>query len=332
MGTLEEGARNAVEVCMSVTKGEHVLILTDRTTLEVGRAIAKAAEKITGGNVKLHVLEDYIERPTTKLPEAIAKEIPWANVTFLAVESKPGELAMRRPFVGTAVKYARHAHMPSITRELMETGMCSSYVRISELTKKVESVVKNARRARVANPNGTELEVEFHPSWRWVVDDGLITEKGKWRNLPAGEIGTAPYKANGKMVIDELGDWFTPRYGYLKDTPVKLLVKDSRVDLSSVSCGNQNLRRELVEYLSTDSNSNRVGEFAIGTNIFLTHLSGNMLQDEKFPSVHCAFGDPLRDLTGADWESKAHVDALMLNCSIWIDDRKIMDEGKHLID
>jgi leucyl aminopeptidase (aminopeptidase T) len=47
---LEEGARNAVEVCMSVTDGEHVIILTDRSTLEVGRAIAKAAEKVTGGN------------------------------------------------------------------------------------------------------------------------------------------------------------------------------------------------------------------------------------------------------------------------------------------
>jgi len=332
LGTLEEGARNAVEVCMSVTGGEHVLILTDYFTLEVGRAIAKAAEKITAGNVKLLVLEDYIERPATELPEAIAREIPWADVTFLAIGSRPGELAMRTPFVRTALKYARHSHMPTITRELMETGMCADYVRISELTKKVEAAVKNARRARVVNPNGTELEVEFNPSWRWVVDEGLITEKGKWGNLPAGEIFTAAYKANGKLVIDELGDWFTPKYGHLKDTPVTLMVKDSRADLSSVSCVNENLRRELVEYLSTDSNSNRFGEFAIGTNIFLTRLTGNMLQDEKFPSVHCAFGDPLREETGADWESKTHVDGLVLKSSIWIDGLKIMDEGKHLID
>jgi len=317
---------------MSVTDGEHVLILTDRSTLEVGQAIAKAAEKVTAGNVKLQVLEDYVERPATKLPEAIAKEIPWANVTFLALEGKPGELAMRMPFVRTALKYARHAHMPDITRELMETGMCADYMRISELTKKVEAVVKNARRAWVVNPSGTELEVEFHPSWRWTVDDGLLHQKGMWGNLPAGEIFTAAYKANGKMVIDELGDWFTPKYGYLKDTPVTLMVKDSRADLSSVSCANEDLRRELVEYLSTDSNSNRLGEFAIGTNIFLTRLTGNMLQDEKFPSIHCAFGNPLHEETGADWESKTHVDGLMLKSSIWIDGRKIMDGGQHLID
>jgi len=188
---------------MSVADGEHVLILTDRSTLEVGRAIAKAAEKVTGENVKLHVLEDYVERPATELPEAIAKEIPWANVTFLAIEGKPGELAMRTRFIRTALKYARHAHMPTITRELMETGMCADYVRISQLMKKVEAVLKNAQKARVVNPSGTELEVEFHPSWRWKADDGLLPQKGMWGNLPAGEIFTAAYKANGKMVIDE---------------------------------------------------------------------------------------------------------------------------------
>jgi hypothetical protein len=59
---------------MSVTDGEHVLILTDRSTLEVGRAIAKAAEKVTERNVKLQVLEDYVKHPATELPEAIARE------------------------------------------------------------------------------------------------------------------------------------------------------------------------------------------------------------------------------------------------------------------
>ncbi|MGD0803068.1 MAG: hypothetical protein ABSA11_03245 [Candidatus Bathyarchaeia archaeon] len=43
MGTLEQGARNVVEVCMSMNRGEHVLILTDRLTVEVGRAIAKSS-------------------------------------------------------------------------------------------------------------------------------------------------------------------------------------------------------------------------------------------------------------------------------------------------
>lgn len=330
MGTLQEGARTAVEVCMAVRGGEHVLVLTDRLTFEVGKAISEAAEKVTRGNVKLLVLEDYVERPAKELPQPILELIPWANVTFYAAESKPGELAIRGPFIQTALKYARHGHMPSVTRELMETGMCADYHEISDLTRKVEQVVKTCRKAQVTTKAGTELEVEFNPAWRWKVCDGLYPDKGMWGNLPEGEIFTAAYKANGRMVIDELGDWFSPKYGVLSETPVSLQVRDSRADLSSLSCANAQLRKEFIQYLTTDPNSNRLGEFAIGTNIFLERLTGNLLQDEKFPSVHCAFGNPYPEETGADWDSRTHVDGIMLNCSVWIDGRQIMDEGRHL--
>jgi len=330
LGTMIEGAKNAVKVCMSVRNGEHVLVLTDRETLEVGRALSEAAEAVSPGNVKSFVLEDYTPRPAKQLPPQVLESIPSANVTFYAAQSKPGELGIRQPFIRTAIKYARHAHMPSITRELMETGMCADYVRISELTKKVDQAVKGCKTAKVINKSGTDLTVEFHPDWRWKVSDGLYPQKGMWGNLPDGEIFTAAYKANGRMVIDELGDWFSPKYGVISETPLTLEITDSRIKLSSISCSNSELQREFLEYVKADPNGNRLGEFAIGTNIFLTELTGNLLQDEKFPSVHSAFGDPYSEETGADWQAKSHVDGIMLKCSIWVDGKKIMDEGKHL--
>lgn len=332
MGTLAEGARNAVEVCMSVKKGEHVLILTDRETLEVGKAISNVAERVSPGNVKLFVLEDYTGRPAKGLPEQVLETIPWANVTYYAAQSMRGELSVRGPFIRTAIKYARHGHMPGIRKELMETGMCADYQEISKLTKKVEQAVKGCNRALVTNNSGTHLEAEFHPSWRWKVSDGLYPEKGMWGNLPDGEIYTAAFKANGKMILDELGDWFSPKYGVLSKTPVTLRVKDSRADLDSIECSNEELRKEFVEYLRQDPNGNRLGEFAIGTNTFLERLTGSLLQDEKFPSVHCAFGNPYPDETGADWEASTHVDGIMLKCNVWVDDKQIMDEGRHLVE
>jgi len=317
---------------MSLRKGEHVLIITDRETLEVGEAISEAAGRVSKGNVKLFVLEDYTYRPAKELPKEIFEAIPWANITFYAAKSLPGELAVRGPFIRTAIKYARHGHMPSITKKLMETGMCADYGKISYLTKNVERVVKTSRNCRVTNRAGTNLTVEFNPTWRWRVSDGLYTQKGMWGNLPDGEIYTAAFKANGKMVIDELGDWFSPKYGVLEATPLSLEVKDSRIDLSSITCKNEQLQREFLDYVKSDPNGDRLGEFAIGTNIFLDRLTGNLLQDEKIPSVHCAFGDPYPDETGADWHAKTHVDGIMLKCNIWMDDKQIMIEGKHLID
>jgi leucyl aminopeptidase (aminopeptidase T) len=220
----------------------------------------------------------------------------------------------------------------------MEEGMCSDYKRIVKFTQRLDKIVKGANRIDVATPSGTRLRVELNPEWRWVKDDGMYHEKGRWGNLPGGELFTAVAESNGQMVIDELGDWFSDKYGCLtkpendSSTPVYIDVNSSRVDLKTVECDNDQLRRELIDYLRTDENSDRAGEFALPTNIELLAkpLIGNLLQDEK-ARVHHAFGNPFSELTGADWQSKTHVDGLMEKCDVWVDGRKIMEADRYLI-
>jgi aminopeptidase len=338
MGTLHQGAKNAVEVCMGVQPKEHVLIVTDKPTLDVGNALKIAASRVTP-NVELYVLEDYGPRPLAKLPHQIEKAIPRANVTFWATESGKGELhTLRVPFMKIALKYARHGHMPSVKRRLMEEGMCSDYKQIAKFTKKLFLIVKYAKKIAVENSAGTELRVKFNPEWKWVKCDGIYHEKGKWGNLPEGELFTAVAELNGHMVIDELGDWFSDKYGCLtkpeskSDTPIHIDIENSRVNLKTIECSNSKLKRELTEYFGTDENSNRAGEFALPTNLELIPkpLIGNLLQDEK-ARVHQAFGDPYPKETGANWTSKTHVDGIMKGCSVWVDDKKIMESDKYLI-
>ena len=331
MGTVEEGARVAVEVCMGVRPGEHVFIVTDSLTRKVGEALMRAAEKVTPQNVKIAFLEDFGKRPLTSLPKPLEESIRWANVTFYAARSIRGELGLRMPFIKLAKQYARHGHMPSVSEQLMEEGMCADYDKISELTKQVHQAVAKAKRARVTTPYGSDLAVEFHPEWRWKISDGIFRRKGEWGNLPDGEIYTAAWKAQGTIVANELGDWFSDKYGVLEKSPVTMDVRDSRVNISTVRCSNSELQEELARYLQTDENSNRLGEFAVGTNTSLTKLIGNLLQDEKFPCVHVAFGDPYTDETGADWKSRTHVDAILKDATLWVDDRKLMENGRFLL-
>ena len=61
-----------------------------------------------------------------------------------------------------------------------------------------------------------------------------------------------------------------------------------------------------------------MGEFAIGTNIGVTRVIGNILQDEKFPGIHIAFGDPYGAHTGAQWKSTTHIDVVGLGFNIWL--------------
>jgi len=209
--------------------------------------------------------------------------------------------------------------------------MCADYEKISELTKRIHKLVATANRARVTTQAGSDLAVEFCPQWRWKVCDGIYREKGDWGNLPEGELFTAAWKAEGTVVADELGDWFSDKYGVLERSPVTINVRDSRADLSSIKCSKNELQNELVKYLQTDKNSTRLGEFAIGTNMSLTRLVGNLLQDEKFPTIHVAFGDPYPDETGADWEAPTHIDAILKEATLWVDDRKLMEKERFLL-
>ena len=68
-----------------------------------------------------------------------------------------------------------------------------------------------------------------------------------------------------------------------------------------------------------------------GRLVELQSVIGHILQDEKFPGVHIAFGNPYGAHTGADWYSGTHIDVVGTQFDIWVDDRQIMREGSFLI-
>ena len=69
---LQQGVKQAIENCLKVKKGENVVIITDRETLEIGTALRKAAEKSTGKPARFFLMEDFGARPIP-FPEAIKR-------------------------------------------------------------------------------------------------------------------------------------------------------------------------------------------------------------------------------------------------------------------
>jgi aminopeptidase len=331
MGTIEQGVTQAIQNCLKVKKGEEVVIITDRQTLDIGSALRAAAEKIADKPARFFLMEDFGARPIP-FPHAIEEAMSTADVSVYAAQGAKGELAtFRQPMIRTieASPKLRHGHMIGITPEIMKDGMCSDYMEIQRISKLVYEKVKDARSIRVVTEKGCDFTAAFTPALRWTVSDGDITP-GHWKNLPDGEVFTSPATLNGQVVIDGcLGDFFAERYASLEETPVRVEVKDGRAVRESLRCDNEELRQELAAYVfETDENSSRVGEFAIGTNTGLTHLIYNLLQDEKFPGIHIAFGSPLPGHTGAQWDSKAHVDGVLIRPSISVDGEPIMVKGE----
>ena len=99
----------------------------------------------------------------------------------------------------------------------------------------------------------------------------------------------------------------------------------------SIETPDAKLAADFREYTAQHPNSSRVGEFAIGTNVGLTRIVGNFLQDEKFPGVHMAFGDPYGHETGADWDAPSHVDVLASHATVALDGQRLMENGRFLV-
>ncbi len=324
---LLRGARNAVRVCMNVGPQDRVFITSEEETDEVGQALEHEARQ-TGAQVAIVQLEEFGQRPMLALPEALSHRLRdfAPSVTFLAVTGKEGELALRGAFMRLVIGElgVRHAHMPNINGQIMRQGMSADYRQIHELTQRVYEIVRRARMIRVTSPNGTDVVGTFDEKMKWLAMGGLYHQPRQWGNLPEGEVFTCPADVDGVVVAEVLGDYFSPRYGVLAD-PVTFEVSGGRV--GRVTCRRQDIEAELIAYLDSSDNGHRGGEFAIGTNTGLTALSGSMLQDEKIPGLHIAFGNPYPDMTGADWSARTHIDVIPTRCSIDVDGVPLMKDG-----
>jgi leucyl aminopeptidase (aminopeptidase T) len=326
------GARNAVRACLNIRAGDRVAVISDRERADIAGAIVEEA-RAAGGDVADWPMEDWVARPATEFPRLLAEDIVAfrPSASYYIGGSRVGELAFRRPMLELLARElrCRHGHMVGIDRALMLDGMTVDYAEVHRVTHRVYEIVREASRIEVATRLGTELTATFSPRHRWVPCDGRYWEQGRWGNLPEGEVFTAPLSVDGLLVGEELGDHFARRYGMLEE-PVRLHVRGGRTIGVEMS-GRPDIEAEVRAYLEQSPESNRAGEFAIGTNVGLSGIVGNFLQDEKFPGVHVAFGDPYAAETGADWDCPSHVDVLASRADVWVDGRRIMQDGRFLV-
>jgi len=336
MGSLRFGAEQAVRKCIRVQPGEVVVLVTDRECLEIGKELENVVREITD-SITTFVLEDFGDRPEDgskplAFPAEIGKALEKANVSIYAASGKRGELkSFRSPMLDIVDGKAdlRHGHMINITKQVMELGMSTDYDEIQKLSKKVYDIVHTAKSIRVTSPAGTDFTVTLNPDWKWIISDGQISNE-QWKNLPDGEVFTCAQNAEGKAVIDGcLGDYFS-ELGTCETFPVTVEMANGIV--TQLTCeARPELEKELNDYIHQDENAKRVGEFAIGTNVGLDRIIGNLLQDEKFPGVHIALGHGYPEKTGSPWASDAHIDLVMRKVTVEVEGKAIMRDGQFLI-
>ncbi len=326
---LTPGARNAVEVCLAIQPREKVTLITDQATQEIGASIVGELKR-AGAVYRAWLLEDVAPRPLVEFPQEIAEDLKTSQVSIFAVQAQVNELPSRMQMTDIVNRHKiRHAHMVNINPQIMREGMRADFRKVDRISTRVLERVKRASQIRAKTAAGTDLVARLNPNYRWLKTSGLISPE-KWGNLPGGEVFTTPEEVNGTFVIDGVvGDWLCAKFGELRQAPLTIRVEHNRV--TEAHSSNRELENDFWSYTHTDENSDRVGEFAIGTNIELKDVIGQILQDEKYPGVHIAFGNPYGMHTGADWYSSTHIDVVGRKFDIWVDDEPIMRAGCFVI-
>jgi len=324
------GAFNAVNVCLRLQASEQVSVITDQATIEIAASIVREIEKV-GASYRAWVLEELAERPLKDLPREILDDLETSQVSIFAVQVQTQELRSRIQMTDVVNRRKiRHAHMVNINRQIMLEGMRADFARVDRLSQKIVEMVRKASTIHATTAAGTDLTAELNPKYKWLKTSGIISPE-KWGNLPGGEIFTTPGEVNGTFVIDGVvGDYLCAKFGNLEENPLTVRIQGNR--LTEAHSENRELESDFWKYTHTDENSDRVGEFAIGTNIDLKEVIGHILQDEKYPGVHIAFGNPYGAHTGAEWDSTTHIDVVGRKFNIWVDDQQIMREGKFLVE
>ena len=327
---LTPGAHNAVNVCLRIQPSEKVTVITDEATREIAASLVHELE-ILGAPYRAWILEELAPRPLVDLPREIADDLETSQVSIFAVQAQANELKSRMQMTDVVNRRKiRHAHMVNINHQIMLEGMRADFLKVDRISTRVVDTVRRAKQVRAKTPAGTDLTADLSPDYRWLKTSGIISPD-KWGNLPGGEVFTTPGEVNGTFVIDGVvGDWLCAKFGSLRENPLTIKVENNR--LTEAHSANRELQDDFWRYTHTDENSDRVGEFAIGTNIQLKDLIGQILQDEKYPGVHIAFGNPYGAHTGAQWYSSTHIDVVGRNFDIWVDGAQIMRNGQFLLE
>jgi leucyl aminopeptidase (aminopeptidase T) len=197
--------------------------------------------------------------------------------------------------------------LPGVTEEVFERIYETDFEHIVDREKRMLDVIDGATNVHISTPSGTDIRLALDLNRAWH-RSATHVEPGEVRNLPTGEIFTAPLedRAEGTIVIDA---WHAIR---TEDEAIVHVEEGKIVDWSDGA----------APYVATlqegGPNGVVIAELGIGSNAAHTEPIGNTLHDEKIAGTcHIAFG--LNTSFGGENEADVHQDVVLEDPAITAD-------------
>jgi leucyl aminopeptidase (aminopeptidase T) len=247
------------------------------------RAFGEAAvAAMKEGGVLDPLLRKEASEDDLRKAEALVKRYARSSVAVVIGLSNYSTSHTRFRDLLTRVCGARYASMPIFDASMLEGSMNVDWKALALRTRAVARRVNRAELLEISTPNGTRLAVSKRGR-KALADTGILTAKGSFGNLPAGEAFFAPLEgtAEGRLVLE----WAPLRE---LASPVTLTVSKGRaVEIE----GREPFVERLRERLDARVENRNIAEIGIGTND-RAKRPDNILESEKIlGTVHVALGD-----------------------------------------
>ena len=314
MTDLVPAVRTVVRRCLGVAEGESVVVVVDPQTRTIGEALRDEAAA-AGADAVLALMD---ERATdgTEPPAPVAAALRECDV-FIAPTSRSLSHTSARKRATDAG--ARGATMPGVTEDMLGRVMAVDFDTMATRSKAVAAVLEAGTRAHVTCPRGSDLRLALDGR-AGISDDGRLTAKGAFGNLPCGEGFVAPASGEGAVVASSFA-----RLG-ISVEPATLTVAEGRIVAADGGLGPQFI--ELL--LAHGELGTNLAELGVGTND-RARLTGNVLEDEKIlGTVHVAFGASAG--IGGTVSVPIHLDVVVLDASLEVDGQPVLDHGRYVLD
>ncbi len=306
-------AQRIVNNSARVRQGENVCIVGDTNTFSIAKVLAEASYA-TGAETVLTIMtprEMHGNEPPPVVASAmLGADVILAPTTYAITHTKARLDATKRG--------CRTIILRGITEDSMIHGaMLADYNEVSATSNKLAARLSQAKTIRLFADSGTDVTFMVEGR-KGLALGGIATEPGTFTSLPSGEAAIAPLegKTQGRIIIDFSMDGIG-----LLGQPIKLEVVDGK----AISIHGMKEAQELKKLLEVDENALYIAEFAIGTNP-KSRMKGNMAEDKILRGcVHIAVGD--NHTIGGRLQSKVHLDGVILNPTVEIDDHLIVKKG-----
>jgi len=310
-----EVANKALTECLNLRRDEKLLVVCDPPCMEIGNAFYEAGHKRCKEAVM--VMFSPRKQDGNEPPEPTGKWFSHFDVAVMPTSKSLTHTQARRD---ASQSGTRIATLPGINTEAFLRTMKTDLRKLGIITRKVAGRLSSAKKIRITSSAGTDLI--FETGGRAAqADDGRLTSKGAFGNLPAGEAFLAPLEgtAEGKLVID--GSF--PLFKSIPEQPLVLKVKEGRVcAIEDHPCAGE-LEKIFVKHHPLSRN---IAEFGVGT-LDTAQIRGNILEDEKvLGTVHVAIGDNVS--MGGTVCVPVHLDGVLIRPDVWFDGRLWMKDGE----